>query len=200
MAHRHTFMVLTAIVAACLAAGACHPATRYRVLSFFFDGVPAPTAPGEKGASPGTTEAAATPDAPSGAPQPSPPPAVARLVSIHPPYRDTRCGSCHLIDSGRLIRTPREGLCQSCHTNIPGEARYVHGPVAVSDCLACHHHHASYAPSMLRTDPSSVCLRCHNRTGLLERGSHVTLDQQHCWECHNPHGGADRFFLVGSKP
>jgi len=181
--------IFAALLATAVAAPACSEPTRYGVLSFFFDGVPKPGESRPKGyAYPGT---AATRDA-SGRP---PERAALRLVSFHPPYRENRCSACHDSGSGLLFRTPQQGLCRRCHPNVPGQVKFLHGPVAVNDCLACHNPHASAYPRLLLADNKALCFRCHKRADLTPGPYHATTATQACIECHNAHGGDTRFFL-----
>jgi predicted CXXCH cytochrome family protein len=179
---------------------ACAESTRYKVLTFFFEGVPKPGEPVDT-----EKEAELTKDAgdaqsalaalnalkPSGA--------NARVVRLHPPYKTSRCGACHSGEAGSITRTPQEGLCRQCH-DVPGDARYVHGPVAVDDCLYCHHHHGGQNIYMLRVPPEQLCIECHDEDDLTEGEYHATLETKLCIDCHSGHGGDDRYFLKKSDP
>ena len=174
---------------------ACNEVKHYRVLSFFFDGVPRPGEEKKIGyerkpggimdaGSDGFTESFAA--------------NVKQYV--HPPYRDNQCAACHNTRTGQLVSSVSEGLCTGCHRNIPGDVRYVHGPVAVRACLFCHHQHASTYPRMLLTDPKSLCLRCHSEADLSTGPHHAQAFSSACIECHNPHGEDNRFFLNPKEP
>ncbi len=195
MAIRRAFFVLTVTAAVLFAGMACADATRQRVLRFFFDGVPEPGAeppvgyPAPEGAD--FQEAPAEP----GAPRPA-----ARPIFPHAPYRENRCGACHDPQSGSVNRTPQEGLCRGCHPDVPGRARYVHGPVAVGDCLFCHHHHGSPYPGLLLVETNDTCYRCHDRQSTSAALYHAGLESRLCTECHDPHGGEDLFFLKRNEP
>ncbi len=175
------FLVATAIAASC-----SRPA-RYRVLSFFFDGVPDPCAPAEsdvqaEGATTGTDgETTVVPAKPA--------------FYNHPPYWENRCGTCHDINGGGIFRSPEEGLCQACHSDLPGDARYVHGPVAVSSCLVCHHYHRSPYPKVLLEDPADICAGCHKPADLTDGAYHASVEDRVCIDCHDPHAGENRFFV-----
>jgi predicted CXXCH cytochrome family protein len=168
---------------------ACSTTARYRVLNFFFDGVPPPGA-------------ASTQAAPDATELQGPIPKAARapvIIYAHPPDRENRCGSCHDRTWGQMFRSIEDGLCATCHADIPGQARYVHGPVAVNDCLFCHHHHGTTRPKMLLDDAATLCLSCHDRDDLGEGPHHEPTDAS-CVSCHDPHGGQDRFFLKRTAP
>jgi len=164
-------------------------ATRHRVLQFFFDGVPEPGAVTQIGYAPNTRSGQRPFSAP---PERTLPDVVAYS---HTPYSTGDCGGCHDPNSGGLTRTAKEGLCRSCHPDVPGGARYVHGPVAVDACLFCHHPHGSMHPGILNAAATTLCLRCHDRADLTEGSHHENLDTVTCTQCHDAHAGNDRFFL-----
>jgi predicted CXXCH cytochrome family protein len=171
-----------------VAAFSCSQTTKFQVLNFFFDGVPEPGSQADASDSGATSEA----DETLADTAPARPVVV---VVAHKPYRDNQCGSCHSVQTGQLVQSVRDGLCQTCHTDVPGKVRYVHGPVAVRDCLFCHHHHGSRFRPMLLTDPVSTCLKCHDREDL-GQDAHADLDDDRsCTDCHGAHGGNDPFFL-----
>ena len=170
-------------------AGACSGPAGYRVLSFFFDGVPRPGESAARRSAFGLGSTAQTPDESEvGASRRKP-------VFVHAPYREKRCRACHDLDSGLLTKTAGEGLCQTCHADVPGPVVYVHGPIAVNECLACHNPHKSEYPRLLRDDPQTVCCGCHKKTDLTTGAHHDSVEQHSCSECHAAHGGRDRFFL-----
>lgn len=190
---RRTIPILAGSLVALSVGVACSEATRYRVLNFFLDGVPRPDASLNVEivtlvpAGPGTGEGARR----------APP---KRPISLHPPYAAGQCDGCHDMFSGQLRLQPEAGLCVSCHTDPPGDALYVHGPVAVSACLHCHLPHSSVYPKLLIEEAPAICLQCHGQGDLLEGPHHATMEDQACTFCHNPHGGSDRFFLKRSGP
>lgn len=184
-------LVGAAALAGCVVV-ACAEPLRYRVLSTFFDGVPLPGARPVKelGYEPppdrygyGSKPQVATGTGP------------ARLFA-HQPYRQDRCGACHNPTTGNLFRTPQEGLCRECHADITRGPKYLHGPVAVEDCLFCHHPHGSAYEGLLLMPPDETCFRCHAREDLTSGAHHATIGEQACIACHDPHGGEDRFFLM----
>lgn len=171
---------------------ACSETNRYRVLSFFLDGVPPP------GSRVTTTEGGAKAPTPTGGVDAGRP-VVPRKLFAHTPYRENRCQGCHDLDSGQLARSLSDGLCLTCHAAVVSKP-FVHGPAAVSDCTACHHYHASPFPKLLLVEPNATCLNCHDRDDLSGGEHHAGIDQRTCVECHDPHGGTNRFFVKGVSP
>lgn len=186
---KRTLIILGLSVVAMWSHVACSSTTRYRILSFFFEDVPEPGKAPVRGY-PAPFGAAAQPGV-------DPPARVVATANVqpHPPYREHRCGRCHNLGTGELWRTAREGLCDSCHPDMFRRDRYVHGPVAVRDCLVCHHHHGSPRPHMLFDELNVVCQRCHDSTNLLTCEFRSSDEPQSCSECHAAHGGSNRFFL-----
>jgi predicted CXXCH cytochrome family protein len=185
-------MVISALLAAAAVVGwACAPQARYRVLRFFFDGVPEPGAPPRLPGYPAEPGRGEERGGPAGAESKL----IPRTVYAHAPYKEDRCGACHSPQTGELSRSVQAGLCRSCHPGVPGPAPYVHGPVAVSDCLFCHHYHYSVYPKLLLSEATALCLRCHEGADLTAEAHPEPVLRRTCVECHNPHGGENRFFL-----
>jgi predicted CXXCH cytochrome family protein len=168
----------------------CAESGRRRILTFFFDDVPEPGEVRPVGYGPlgGRSQGRA--------PQPLQRPAAVGVVFAHPPYAQGKCGGCHVPSTGSLVSTPQNGLCQICHRDLPGEARFVHGPVAVNACLFCHDYHATSRPGMLLKDPDDLCHSCHVHEDILEGDYHKEVGKRPCVDCHNPHMGSNRFFLT----
>ena len=168
----------------------CTAAARYRVLTFFFTGVPKP------GEAP-VIEEVATPRLHEELAEAKRKRRAARIrkLFVHSPYAQRRCGGCHVVGSGQLVQSLEEGLCQTCHFRFPGDDVYVHGPVAVNACGFCHHPHGSEQPKILYADATSLCLRCHKADELTSCAVRETADVVSCIDCHNPHSGNNRFFL-----
>lgn len=180
-----------AVGGAAIIASACSETTRYRVLSFFFDGVPPPASMRRAEATTEEEKNAAETEAVKPRPQPD----RQRRSFPHPPYRDNRCDVCHSVDSGQLFRQPSEGLCLGCHAPLLRNKRFVHGPAAVNACLFCHHHHASAHEHVLRMDPPALCLQCHDKNDLSKGRYHENISQRACTDCHNPHASDRRYLL-----
>ena len=170
-----------AFFAACIFLSACAtPQERYKVLSFFFDGVP-------------------NPDAPKLVQQENtvgPQVITASIVSRHKPYLDGKCGSCHQNASGTIMEFDEAyKACVRCHTKIADEYPKMHGPVSRGACQWCHTGHDSPYPVLFRDDPIKVCTQCHDAQLLGPIPAQHTDGRTSCLTCHFGHGGHSRNFL-----
>jgi predicted CXXCH cytochrome family protein len=186
------FSVLGPCVLAALLAVACTTASRYEVLTFLFDGVPNPNAPDVPPPAPAGVEKSDGGVIGSGKPKPEP---TLPASYAHEPYRENRCRECHDRATGRLVRGANEGLCRMCHQDLYEERTYLHGPIAVDECVLCHHYHSSVRPHLLLADARDLCLECHAPGDLTEGVHHASIEDDSCTDCHDPHGGDNLFFL-----
>ncbi len=116
--------------------------------------------------------------------------------SIHPPFDEKDCQGCHdFKKANKLITERKEDLCYVCHKNFI-KGRYVHGPIAVSDCLACHVPHDSPYASLLQKDRNTICSKCHTERRLAkDMHDRVVRRQMLCVDCHDAHSGDVLYFL-----
>lgn len=188
------FRVVPALAALLVASGllACSPMTRYKVLNFFFDGVPPP--PGmvvdtldqdrqrERSVSTFSRGIAAIREA---APRPA---AVPGIQSTHPPYRDRDCQKCHDMTLGGMQDTARDAsLCDRCHYDQRKEEGWDHGPINLGSCIPCHVPHASVHKSLLSDPIPKLCLDCHMEVSPDFHEHHDVHNFLNCVECHDPH-------------
>jgi predicted CXXCH cytochrome family protein len=167
----------------------CSRATRHRILSFFFDGVPPLEEPGATNAMDSLQEEAETVevDADTTAPEQS-------AWSSHPALEDSQCATCHDPDqSYRLMEEP-ESLCLTCHDDKT-ENDYVHAPVDAGECLECHNPHGTQNPSLLVLTGQELCFQCHDAVDIKSSETHEGIEDTACYECHDPHGGDGDYFL-----
>lgn len=171
---------LAGISVAAVLMTSCDPTARYRVLSFFFDGVPPPQVAGE------------------GQEQPTEGPgsgAELRKVTFreHGPYGAKLCTACHeSAASGRFV-VARDQLCFRCH-EFQVDKKYVHGPLSSGGCTACHDPHSSRYRYLLVAEGDSFCLRCHDRDAVASVGAHGGLPEG-CTACHDPHMSDNKYLL-----
>ncbi len=95
--------------------------------------------------------------------------------------------------------TPREGcVTAECHPGVK-DHRFLHGPVQVNACDACHaltdaatH---QYVPARGR---DSLCLLCHVVDVTPDATKHEPLAKGECLPCHEPHGSPEKAMLRGA--
>lgn len=172
--------VLPVVVAVTLLNG-CSAATRYRVLSFFFDGVPKPGGPDQAGGAGGRATASSR--------------ASSRTVVrfTHGPYGAKLCDACHAQRTLGGFVAPWSELCVRCH-ELRTDQKVLHGPFAAAECLECHNPHASPRRYMLVAEVGEMCQKCHSRASLTSVGAHDPFDDR-CTDCHHPHA-SDRDRLL----
>ena len=185
---------LMACLLVCLVVtGGCSAVSRHEILSTIFDGVPSYPPPEEfcrdyhensKGAG-GKDLPAKDQVGESGGSQ----------SSRHQPYEEKRCDDCHdKTKEGGLV-TAKIELCFQCHKDFI-KGSYVHGPVAVGDCLACHEPHTSRYASLLKADKNQICSVCHREKRLsIALHDKVSERQISCSDCHDPHYGSASYFM-----
>ncbi|PKN12086.1 MAG: cytochrome C [Deltaproteobacteria bacterium HGW-Deltaproteobacteria-4] len=170
----------------------CDAGRRHWVLSTLFDGFPRLPPAEEYCQDYASQLAIAAPGDAAGDPLPG---QGKSKGSQHLPFAEKRCNDCHAFEKPGGLLLPARELCFLCHVDfIQGSA--VHGPVAVGDCLACHHPHNSAHPTLLLQDKDSLCSKCHQEKRLAGR-MHSQLQEKgmHCSDCHNPHFGQTEYFL-----
>lgn len=115
--------------------------------------------------------------------------------STHRPWAEKNCTGCHNFQTESRLLLPKDELCGLCHINLI-QGKNVHGPVAVSACLACHDPHSSENPSLLLKSLAAICFKCHKEERLAA-GMHDKIMSRGmlCVDCHDPHSGNMRYFL-----
>lgn len=109
------------------------------------------------------------------------------------------CAACHSLSTAAAGVKAAAGdgsTCLSCHKKLAVGA-WVHGPVAVGSCLACHDPSAS--PSFSVKEPiADVCFSCHQEQRDLWRSKkymHGPVTTGKCTICHGPHSSEIAFGL-----
>jgi len=191
------FLIMTALLASLLPRE-CDEEQKYRVLSFFFDGVPLPPSMQvvvvDTTATTDSTQAKPVKLAFTRPPEPT--------IFVHKPYSERRCQDCHKGEFGQSLIEPRVDLvCQHCHEQFRQMPTYIHGPVAVGQCTRCHNPHKTKYEHLLVKDGSEVCLQCHEAIDRERVTAHQDLTAKECFDCHNPHySSTNRFFLTVVQP
>jgi len=114
-------------------------------------------------------------------------------TSIHPPFEEGSCLSCHdphATEAPRLLRAAQRELCGECHGDLADTA-FPHGPVSAGECTACHEPHRSAQSALVRAPLEELCGGCHTAIAgeLHESDVHPALEAG-CTTCHQPHGAA----------
>lgn len=162
-------------------AGCGTPEEKYKILSFWFDGVPDPnaviTGPGGK------------------------PILASATMYQHKPFKDGDCAGCHDSFSNIYISNKSSNVCLKCHEDKVNEYPKMHGPVATVACLWCHSPHESPNKYLLRYESPEVCVQCHERGKLLGNKPPEHMDPlRNCLDCHVGHGSEKRYFLRENAP
>lgn len=166
---------------------ACSTAYRYRLLSFFFDGVPEPAKiaaihPADTLSNKDTVIIAGKT-------------AAEPIINLHMPYQKKDCTACHDQNTtGKQIK-PMPDLCYQCHEDFATRYKVLHGPVGGGQCTACHNPHLSSNKNLLIRKNQDVCLYCHESERIMKSDAHLGIKDILCTECHDPHGGEDRYVL-----
>ncbi len=171
-------VLAASLVALVLLSGCEVTPARYKVLSFFFDGVPNPEE--VKAAELREKEKKNTAAA------------KAYLGSAHPPYATKKCNSCH-NPSTNVLLAPVQELCYRCH-KFESENKWVHGPVASGGCTVCHDPHSSRYPHLLVSESENFCFYCHDENVIRGIEAHKGIEAK-CTDCHDPHMSVGRYLL-----
>jgi len=170
-----------AVVACALAllSAACAATTRYKVLTFLFDGVPPPRAPATAAGGPGAAGPAV---------------AAGRVAPRdHGPYAARMCGACHEAAATNALVAPKDQLCFRCH-DLPVDRKYVHGPIASGGCLVCHDPHGSQYRHLLVSESDGFCFHCHDHAAVAAVPGHERVESG-CTECHDAHASDTKYLL-----
>ena len=172
----------------------CDPANRYKVLTFFFDGVPPLGEPGVDIA-PGelliqdTDVEGVVGDLSLGQ----------AGASRHKAARD--CRRCHEDGtrwSRKQLHNPLPQLCYECHTDYNVVRGYVHGPVVVGACVFCHDPHESKYVRLQIAPQPELCYQCHDIDDISSLVDHQDKLEGVCTECHDPHVSSEKMLLKPS--
>ncbi|MCK5056288.1 MAG: hypothetical protein KAT34_06510 [Candidatus Aminicenantes bacterium] len=164
---------------------ACSVKKNYKILSLVFDGVPKPGS--EKKIIPAN--------------QPQKPGEIKRerevtvMLSSHPAFKERKCGDCHDTGRANLLKKERNDICYSCHKKEKFAGDYLHGPIAVGECLTCHLPHESKYERLLKSKDKKACFDCHDEADLTKIEQHEEKEDRTCLSCHLPHAANNKFFL-----
>jgi len=122
-----------------------------------------------------------------------------RMSSGHCTGNRDECLGCHARTEAMGAQTAgtSPALCYGCHERNDVK-RFVHGPLAVGDCLACHDPHSGYGVAHLRQEQELLCRTCHAIRG---NSPPTACDRslKACVDCHDPHQSDLRYLLKGPQ-
>ena len=171
----------------------CEPVQRHKILTFFFDGVDSQSPPHEPRGDcnlchKGRRQLQQVGERPE------------TVWFVHEPWKNRNCNLCHeQLDEKQWalpkLTVPMPELCYQCHIDYPATEPYVHGPVAVGECLHCHETHKSRIAGLLKKKEPELCYQCHEIIEDTEIPGHPDEPIPQCTKCHDPHAGLDRMLL-----
>lgn len=170
----------------------CDEVEHYNTLTFFFDGVPPLGQEGLQEELINSNFQESTQRRPK------------QLWYVHEPQKD--CTLCH--GKGKQQRgfslqvrltAPVPKLCYGCHADYTVSAPFVHGPVAVGQCLFCHNPHKSKIEHLLKEPEPKLCYLCHDINTVELIPAHFTNQQFACTDCHNAHVSPVKALLKGAS-
>lgn len=87
-------------------------------------------------------------------------------------------------------------LTSACHSDLH-KTEYIHAPVALNTCDACHGPEQEGHKFPMKRAGDATCSLCHMPlTG--KKFIHAAIPQNGCTRCHNPHGSNTKFSLVAA--
>lgn len=170
----------------------CDEVERHKTLSFFFDGVPPLGSENLQGVS-------FNPNAPESAQE-----GQATTWYVHEPIKD--CSTCHGkrrhrgFSSQIHLIAPVPKLCYECHADFTESASFVHGPVAVGQCLLCHNQHRTKIKHLLIAPEPGLCYHCHDINTIELIAAHLPGQLSSCTNCHDPHSSSVKGLLKENIP
>lgn len=193
MNHCLKILLILCLLGGIVLISACDQASRHKMLTTVFDGVP--ELPPVDDLCQDYVDNISLDEAYLSSAEDAASEASMESGSSHPPYEEKDCGGCHQQGAGNALIAPPRELCFICHVDFI-EDSFVHGPVAVADCLACHLPHSSSHESLLVKGKSEICSSCHKEERLAA-GLHDSVENRGipCVECHGAHFGKNQFFL-----
>jgi predicted CXXCH cytochrome family protein len=83
-------------------------------------------------------------------------------------------------------------VTNKCHSNM-GKDKFVHGPVAIGNCAACHKSEGKHKFSPIKS-AAEYCYMCHDKVNA-KNTVHKPVKEGNCTKCHDPHQSAYKYQL-----
>ncbi len=179
-------LIISASVIAAVLIG-CDPVEKHKILSFFFDGVPPLLDPNAQVETAAQTEKIE-------------PKQVKKTIFTHEPY--WQCSKCHGERERRgfsrkvKLTASVPKLCYQCHDDYTKSGQFVHGPVAIGQCLFCHEHHHSKNQYLLKKPEPKLCFLCHQQKLIEVIPEHQNVPLAKCSRCHDAHASSSKALLI----
>jgi predicted CXXCH cytochrome family protein len=190
--HRPTSIGLMLLVFFGVLVVSCDEVERYKTLTFFFDGVPPLGQEGLQEELINSNFQESTQTRPK------------QLWYVHEPQKD--CTLCHgkrKQERGFSLQVrltaPVPKLCYGCHADYTVSASFVHGSVAIGQCLFCHNPHKSKIEHLLKEPEPKLCYLCHDINTVELIPAHFKNQQFACTGCHNAHASPVKALLKGAS-
>jgi predicted CXXCH cytochrome family protein len=135
-------------------------------------------------------------------------PGMGKAKYVHGPIGAGVCTACHRTrtsytpekhsSASFTIAAKGRDLCFICHESLQKklQGKFVHGPVAMGDCIACHDPHQSDAKFQMRKPTTSaLCFSCHENNKTNKEFLHGPVAAGDCNVCHNPHASDYKYQL-----
>jgi predicted CXXCH cytochrome family protein len=167
---------------------ACTSEKSYKMLTFFFDGVPERDFTGS-GSENDTVQVVDSSTVQNDL-------SSNRITSgfFHPPYVEKNCTACHDNTMGQKL-VNQSGVCYTCHQDYESTVGFVHGPIAGGYCTSCHDPHKSDNEKLLKRKDRDLCFYCHDSKQVESNEIHSIAGELNCSECHDPHGEENAYLL-----
>ncbi|TLN27260.1 redoxin domain-containing protein, partial [bacterium] len=120
---------------------------------------------------------------------------------FHLPAREKNCVDCHEMEpNAEEAQSGMSTSCQLCH-GYQTEEKFVHGPIPVGGCPACHDFKSKPHRYSLTAEGSDLCFTCHGdvKSKFEKSAVHGPVAMGLCVVCHNPHSAPYKFQLRASQ-
>lgn len=87
-------------------------------------------------------------------------------------------------------------ITEKCHSGM-GKEKYVHGPIAVGECLMCHNKIGQHKFIPI-TGSEKLCYKCHPDRIDTTKEVHKQINSN-CTSCHSPHQSSYKYQLKKEK-